>query len=212
MTSCHHCGEEYIHLSQHWARSKNCTYKEPTPKQHEVITGLVMGDGFVGHNSKNAYIGATTTNKKYLEYLDGLFPILGTGLTEVNNLSAFDGGSTENYSDQWTWRTRCNPFFNQYAGWYDSGVKVWPSDLQMSPTVLTHLYCGDGCLVNGRSIKITMKNEEDNKDKVAGYFTDVGLPEPNYWNAHSACWNVSESQSLFEYMSGPLPGFDYKWR
>jgi hypothetical protein len=191
--------------------SKDCTYKEPTAEQYDVLTGLVMGDGFVGRNSKNPYIGATTTNREYLEYLDKLFPILGTGLEEVSNLSAFDGGSTENYSEQWAWRSRCNPAFNQYADWYESGKKVWPPDIQMTPTTLTHLYCGDGCLVNGRSIKITMKNEKANAEKVAGYFTDVGLPEPDYWNSHSACWNVAGSQQLLDYMGEPLSGFDYKW-
>lgn len=211
MAECHLCGNSYTRLSQHWARSKDCSYKKPTVEQYEILTGLVMGDGFVGRNSKNPYIGATTTNKEYLKLLDSTFPTLSTGVVPVENLSAFDGGSTENYSKQWAWRSRCNPFFQQYANWYKSGVKVWPSDIEMTPLTLLHLYVGDGCLVDRRSIKITMKNEYANKQKVSGYFQSAGLPEPDYWNSYSACWNKDGSQVLFEYMGEPLPAFDYKW-
>jgi hypothetical protein len=60
-----------------------------------------------------------------------------------------------------------------------------------------------------------MSNESENTGKVESYFEEAGIPTPDRWNISelvcNACWNKDGSEELFEYMEGPVTGYEYKW-
>ena len=191
-----------------------------------------MGDGWVGRNSKNSAMYCEMITDNYLHYLDREFDTFSRGVkfvmsAEENAKKNRDSGfsvdaDSSNYSDLYRWSTMCHPDINTFNEWYSSGQKVFPDDLNLSPTILKHWYVCDGYYDdrNSRSnIVISMSNESDNKENIEEIFSSSQLPQP-YWDESeresggircSARWNKTDSSSLFEYMGDPLPGFEYKW-
>lgn len=231
MKECHECGNEYKYIGSHW--QGDCSHKQLTQQQYEVTVGLLMGDGSLDRSSKNPYLRVGMISPNYLEYLDGAFGILGNGVSlmmtaeenaEAKRESGFrPNADAENYSDMYQWRSISHPELHEFADWYSSGTKVWPGDIDLTPTVLKHWYCGDGGWNNSggnNHIQISMSNEVDNTDKVDRYFERAGLPSPSNYNIQErsdgsvgceAQFTVEQSRELLEYMGEPLPDFEYKW-
>jgi hypothetical protein len=126
-----------------------------------------------------------------------------------------------NYKDQYKIQTISHPELEQFEAWYKSGKKVWPKEIQLTPTVLKYWYVSDGSFNNNGSrfyVSLHCSNERKNKQKVEGYFTDVGLRPSRWWEnkveeTHQAelIFNKEESKEFFDYIGNPLPGFEYKW-
>jgi hypothetical protein len=195
-----------------------------------------MGDGCINRgykNSQNPRIQCEMISKDYLKYLDDIFGAIGCGVSlnctaeesaEHCRESGFSpNASAENYSDLYVWRSRSHPELQEFAKWYNTGEKVWPSDISLTPTVLKHWYCGDGTYNNRKSqnhIIISCAKQYKNTEKIDGVFSRQGLPEPSNYNIYERddgsvncmlSFTVKDSQEIFSYMGGPLPGFEYKW-
>jgi hypothetical protein len=167
--------------------------------------------------------------KEYLSHLYETFPVLSTNVRLVKSAEksarkSRESGlrphpNPENYSNVYRWRTRSHPDIQRWAGWYESGVKVWPENIELTPRVLKHWYCCDGHKRKREEyIVIGMANESGNTKKVTHLFEESGLPTPRYEKytkdgseVCSACFTVEQSKVLWEYMGEPLPGFEYKW-
>jgi hypothetical protein len=232
MVKCPECGEDYKSLGQHWHHSPSHR-PELTEKQLEVTTGFLMGDGNINTAAKNCYLETKMISPNYLEYLDDVFGCLGCGFSlaktaaesaKVNRDSGFSpSAKEENYSDVYRWQTRVHPKFNEFREWYETGKKVWPKNIELTPTVLKHWYVCDGTHSNKNSqnrIQIGMSNEVENIEKVSKYFEQVCLPQPSNYSIHErkaggkkcdAQWTTKDSYDLWDYMGEPLPDFEYKW-
>jgi hypothetical protein len=231
MVECPECGDEYTNLGQHW-RWNPSHRSELTQKQLEITIGSLMGDGCIISSHKSCYLKIGMISPNYLEYLNHIFGCLGNGVTLRNTAAesaknARDSGFSpnakeKNCSDFYVWRTKSHPKFNGFRDWYSTGEKVWPENIELTPTVLKHWYVGDGNYSNKlgqKYIRISMANEVENTEKVSQYFVDAGLPKPsnydiqenNYSGKCNAEWAVEGSQKLFDYMGEPLPDFEYKW-
>jgi len=225
---CSQCGTEYQIIASHWSRG-SCEYPSFTDHQREIITGLLMGDGSINRrNNKNPRIQCNMISPNYLKYIDGEFGVFGNGVSlaktaEENAKHSRNSGfrpnaKKENYSDVYRWQSMSHPELQKFADWYSTGKKVWPSDIELTPTVLKHWYCGDGHWNNSETnnyIVISMANEVENTDKVNKMFENVGLPSPNNYNTSGikcdAVFTAEQSKELWEYMGEPLPDFEYKW-
>jgi hypothetical protein len=231
-TKCPECCEKYKSIGNHW-------YWIPkhrpdfTQKQKEVITGVMMGDACINRGNKNPNIKCVMSSPNYLEYLDYIFGCLGAGVSLIKTAAegakeSRDKGfnqnaKAKNYSDVYRWRSKSHPNLQKWADWYSTGKKVWPKDIKLTPTVLKHWYCGDGCWSNKNTsnyITISMSNEINNLEKVNQIFENVGLPAPSNYHISerrsggkrcNAVWTVEQSKELWEYMGKPLPDFYYKW-
>jgi len=225
---CQQCGNEYKRIGQHWSMSSSCSHPSFTDHQKEIITGLLMGDGYIDTCSKNPYITVNMISPNYLEYIADEFGVLGGDVSlkitaaesaKRNKDSGFDPNAKEqNYSDKYQWQSMSHPELQEFADWYSSGKKVWPADIELTPTVLKHWYCGDGYWDNSGSrngIRIAMANEVDNTNKVDQMFKNIGLSAPsNYGVSENTCdaqFTVEQSKELWQYMGAPLPDFEYKW-
>jgi len=229
---CPQCGNEYQIVASHWSRS-SCEWLSFTDHQREVITGLLMGDGSINRGRKNPQIKVEMISPNYLKYIDSKFEMFGKGVSlkqtaEESAKRCCDSGFSPNakvddYSDLHLWYSMAHPELQEFAEWYSTGKKVWPSNIKLTPTVLKHWYCGDGTWYNSGShnhIRIGMSNEVENTEKVDQMFENVGLPSPiNYdiWGGEdgsemcNALFTVEQSKELWEYMGEPLPDFEYKW-
>lgn len=230
---CNQCGNEYQRIGSHWVQSSSCSHKGFTDYQREIITGILMGDGYIDSVNRNPRLQVGMISPNYLQYVADKFGVLGGSVTiqktaaesaEKNRETGFrPNAKKENYSDVYIWRSIRHPELHEFAEWYDSGEKVWPEDIELTPTVLKHWYCGDGNWDNhgtNNRIRIEMANEINQKEKVSQLFERVGLPSPsNYTICEredgrkdcTAQFTADQSKELWEYMGDPLPDFEYKW-
>jgi hypothetical protein len=227
---CPKCGDTFNHLGTHW-RYNETHRPEITETQSEVITGLMMGDGSLDRNRKNPILTVEMINKEYLQYLDNLFGSLSTGVrlkakaekvAERSKHSGFaSSGCADNYSTKYRLRTRVHPDLSRWD-WYTDSGKVWPNNIDLTPTVLKHWYAGDGSLNNNGSrfyLEIHCTNERTNKKKVEKYFSDIGICVDRWRDDEresgsyrtSVIFNKNSTLELLEYMGDPPPGFEYKW-
>lgn len=232
---CPKCGNRYKNLGQHWEMSSKCSHPSFTQHQKEVITGLMMGDATIDRGNKNPLIKCEMVSPNYLEHIDNVFGPIGTYVSLSHTAeesakrsrdSGFDPNARgQNYSDVYIWRSRTHPDLQQWANWYSTGEKVWPKDIELTPTVLKHWYCGDGCWSNSGTknhMKISTDNEAKNVEKINSIFENSNLPSNLTYNINKRKNNdntlkcdieftVEQSKELWEYMGEPLPDFEYKW-
>jgi len=213
--TCLSCGKEYQRIGSHWSRG-SCSHPKLTEEQKEILTGLIMGDGCVSDQCGKTHPRFITTMvvPEYLEWLDSKFPQYGTGVS--TRCMKNDPG---NWQQAYDWQTRTSPEFNEWLRWYDSGSKVFPDDVEITPLVLKNWYVTDGTFnTSGRhfSIRIAASNERGNEEKLKQYFNNKNLPTPKL---NTGCreqngtidnwltiyWNNGETKELFEYMGDPLP-------
>jgi len=214
--------------------SGSCSYPSYTKEQKEIITGLLMGDASVTvSENRKPMLSIETITPNYLHYISDKFGILsGTVskiLTAEQNASKLrksgfsENASSENYSDVYKLSLKRHNELTKFRNWYSDGKKTFPKDINLTPTVLKHWYCCDGCWKNkGNSnhIQISISDQFDKKKRINRYFQSVGLPKPsNYasWERKDGSikgditWTAEQSHSLWDYMGEPLPDFYYKW-
>jgi len=230
---CPQCGTEYKMVAQHW-NCGSCERPSFTDHRREIITGLLMGDGTINRSSDgNPLLQCEMISPNYLKYIDGEFGIFGHGVSsaktaEENAKAKSDSefrpnAKADNYSDVYRWWSMAHPELQEFAEWYSTGTKVWPSNIELKPTVMKHWYCGDGTWHNHGShnrIKIGMANEVENTEKIDKMFENVGLSSPSNYAISErkdgsmncvAEFTVEQSKELWKYMGEPLPDFEYKW-
>lgn len=214
-TECADCGNNYQMIAGHWVQT-SCNPPKISDYQWEVLTGVLMGDGNVRRVEGGAspHFRCGNTNKEYLEYLDLIFPVLGNGVKHRytgEEMKALPSSTGDNYKDVYSWATKSVPELSKLYKWYDSGKKVFPEGLSLTPTVLKNWYVCDGHFCKSEEyVYIGAHNEKDNTDKLESYFKDAGLPIPRTKNGRIR-WLKDQSVEVIDYMGDPIPGFGYKW-
>jgi len=222
--TCPKCGDDFKSLGGHLSRS-SCDYPELSDNQHQIVTGVLMGDGCIDTSGAGKpYLQIESITEPYLQYLDNELGVFSNGVkfvksaedsAESNRESGFHQNAvSENYNDVYKLSTMRAPCFEEFLGWYDTGKKEFP-EIEVTPTILKHWYACDGSLnthENSGSIEISAKNERDNLEDMKDSFSNEGLPEPELYGYGYLNFDVESSKLLLEYMGEPLPGFEYKWR
>ena len=231
---CEQCDKSFEQLGKHWSHNSSCTYPNFSNEQNEIISGVLMGDGCLNiKKNKKSRLVINMTNKEYLSYVSNKFGRFSNGISLARSASesfkqAVNSGFSpnavkENYSNVYRLEIMSHPEFQHFEKWYKTGKKVWPKNIDLTPTTLKHWYCGDGHFDNSgsnRFIEIEMSNESENTDKITNIFESSGLPEPSNYSICSrendrvdctAQFTVSQSNRLWKYMGNHLPGFEYKW-
>jgi hypothetical protein len=189
----------------------NCNEPEITDKQHEIFTGLMMGDGSTSSSDdRKPYIQVTMKNKEFLNWLDSELGILSTGVREVEGTGFAEG------SIYYKLITRRLNSLKIYDDWYGENGKVFPNDITLSPLTLKIWYCcdGDKSVDNRWSVKeyarISSHNEVQNKSKINKYFDELNF-SPNWNDGGRFTFGRYGSYEFWNYIGEPLPGFEYKW-
>lgn len=229
---CPECGNEYDSIGHHWTWNEHHR-PELTNKEMEIFTGMMMGDGTLHRSGNNPHLVISSITKEYLEYVDEIMGVKTTGVKQFDSKSADKnarsieksfGKSAENVScsDIYVLSTRKFPEL-QKLDWYtgNNGEKVWPNNIDLTPTVLKHWYANDGTYNKDNNfLNIAASNERGNYKKVKEMFERASLPSPQYNESENdySGWIVSfyftgdDTKEIFDYMGDPLPGFEYKWR
>lgn len=211
VVECPNCGNMYDHVGQHWSMSSTCGEPELTDRQHEILTGLVMGDAsVVRSDDRKPYVQFMMSSRSFVEWVSDEFGIFATNVSEVEG-TGFGEGNT-----YYQLRTRRANVFSEYADWYKENEKVFPDHIQLTPLTLKVWYCCDGDMsVDNRwntkeYARISAHNEEGNKDKINSYFNGLSF-EPNWNDGGRFTFGRDGSKRFWRYIGEPLPGFEYKW-
>lgn len=218
----HECEGLYSNLGKHWRHHPEHR-PEITERQHEILTGLQMGDGSLYRNSQNPHMVCVMTTPEFLEWLDDEMGILGYGVFSFESMSSESiaermGEDTlpEDVSDAHYWHSVCHPELERYD-WYGTGMKRYPKNLSLTPLILKTWFCGDGSR-DGNRLSISCGNESDRTEYLTELFSDIQVsPQFNLSIREDGrecleiSFGVDDSECLWEYMEEPLPGFEYKW-
>jgi hypothetical protein len=228
---CDYCGDEFDRIGTHWRYNPDHR-PNLTQEQLKICKGLLMGDGHLNRSDNTPRLRCTNSKLKYLKHLHNKFNKISTEpvlhktaeeLAERNRKNGpFSTTNEENYSNCYWWETVAHPDLRQFESWYSEGEKYFPYELSLSPKLLTHWYVGDGTLDNrwNPTIMIAASNESENVNKLKRMFYSSGLPEPTGVSSTerkdgsrrcNLYWSSDESMKLFDFMEGPLPGYEYKW-
>lgn len=207
---CPNCGNEYKSVGQHWSMS-GCDEPEITNRQHQIITGLLLGDGSITKSSgRKPMLSVEMTNEKFINWLDNELGIISTGnILELDRDTSF--GETKTYKLN---SRRLNKL-QEYRDWYSSGEKVFP-DINLTPLILKVWYCCDGDISVDRRwnkkcyARLTAKNEIDRKKNINKMFESLPF-SPNWNDGARFTFGRDGSKRFWSYIGEPLPGFDYKW-
>jgi hypothetical protein len=119
-----------------------------SPTQHEVLVGLLLGDGHLKLDEKGKYpslrVKRAPKDIKYLEYQYNLFKSLcASGIKTYEE--HIDGEVLPRISN--VFATRAIPAFsNYYTQWYGSS-KI-PENIELTPLTLATWFCDDGNVEN----------------------------------------------------------------
>jgi hypothetical protein len=211
-TKCPTCGDYFLQIGQHW-RFNNSHRPNISEYIDDILTGILMGDAtaYRQREEDTPYIKIDVINKKYLEYLSDKLGVLCSSINSV--------GKTSKNNTIYRLNTVRHPHLNKYINWYSSGKKVFPDDLDMTPTILKHWYVCDGNLCKARGdgyVRISANNEINNSDKIINLFDDTPIPDPNTVKTDrgdfTIWWNCEDSHYFFDYIGDMIKGFEYKWR
>lgn len=212
MVICPECESEFESLGTHFRYHDH--RPDVSDEQHEIITGLLMGDGTIygrrSDRNNNAFLSVTMSNEKFIDFLIDKF-----GWLARNKHSSYTDGK-----EYYVFQTRSHPDLNRYKTWYNP-EKVWP-EVEITPTILKYLYVSDGTYDrtdSHRRIMIACAKEGTNSDKVEQMFSESGYPisrtykyeRNNRADDYQIWFNVDTSEQIFDEIGDALPGFEYKW-
>ena len=222
-TECHQCGNIYKQVAQHWSIG-SCNWPLYTGKQWDILVGSVMGDGCVNHYGSgptNPCVEIYNTNYDYLKYISKQFPVMMDGVVlkeTAEQSSQYDrdsgwnpGADSDDYHDYYRIRTSCDERLKRLGNWYSSGKKVFPDNIELTPTIARHWYCQDGSRShNIRRVNIHSVNESERGKNIISIFESVGFEV--YYESDVIQFSVDESERFLEWISPAPDGMEYKWR
>lgn len=222
VVECHSCGGEFDAVGGHW-RQTDCPYPQLDERQYQILTGSLMGDGSIMNHTGNPRIKVKSITKDFLQWIDDELGILSTGVqfdcsAEDSARTARSNGldlnaEAEDYSDVYRLITRALPCLQEFVEWYDSGNKLFPETLEITPLIAKVWYCCDGSLrkVSGQRPQayLVASNEMHRPEYIEGLFEDAGF-NPNMTNKN-LIFNSDDTERLMSWMGDPIPGFEYKW-
>jgi hypothetical protein len=220
--NCPGCENSYTNVARHWDANQE---HRPvlTDRQHEIITGILMGDGCISYANKNPVLQVRMIKEQFLEWFDSQFGVLTTGVTKIRTSeeqaenSRKSGFTTEvneeNYHDLYMCNTRSLPGLEPYAEWYDSGEKQYPGDLELTPLTLKMWYVTDGNLAHReqkrKPMMIGCSNESSRGDFLLSLFED--MPFSPRFDGTNLWFGVDDTDEALDWMGAAPPGFGYKW-
>jgi len=201
---CSDCGGLFNHIGSH-ITSSSCDFQNISDYEKEIYKGILLGDGCISGRDRVPYFSVSMSGESGKE-----FTLWLSNELEVSTVRFEKKLDKDNHNTVYTLRTQSHDYFNQLSDWYSSGEKVYPNDLELTPTILKMWYISDGSLSDSGPI-ITCWNESERSNFLMSLFSEIDL-DVTWQSGNSNIYiRKSSQQDFFEYMGSPVPGFEYKW-
>ena len=199
---CRQCGRQFRSLAKHWGRSAECTSRELSDHQHEIVRGLILGDGSLG-GRETANLRVASVRRVHVEWLHDELGWLSRGITR------FEHADTE----RWVYRlaTMAHADLGRYVAWQEAPPKAgW----ELSRPVARVWYACDGSLSwSGRETSIPQVSFAAGDDRKCAAL--VAALERAGFEAHG--WKrrlglaTGDVGAWFAWLGDPPPGSEHKW-
>lgn len=225
-TQCPTCETVYQRLGAHWSRaddkeSSPCGFKEPTQRQKELMTGLLMSDAWLekSGSQSNPMFRVEMIVTEFIEWVAGeLAPFTSNLNDRGRSGQENEQGYGQSQHDTRELSTISHPWLNTLNEWYKTGEKTFPADLDMTPLVFKMLYAGDGYLKwsssGGCRLAIACASRA-NRELISRNLDDLGVEHTvNHREGDdrgSVIVSTADTPDMFEWMGEAPPGFEYKW-
>lgn len=196
------CGNEYERIAQHWAF--NPSHRPGlTDVQYEICVGLLLGDGCVVNDASEAALVVEMKNEEFINWLDIHLGWLSNGYTKKENRRA-------------RLRTLSHPKLTELRGWYWTGEKKFPPELELTDLMFEMWYVSDGTREtrDGRQDRMRISSAQE-KDRVESILSSVPYKLDYTWNdspwGSAVVFSVETSKDLWRWMPYCSTGYDYKF-
>lgn len=141
---CPGCGDTYQSIAHHLALSSVCSYPALTPRQQEVLTGILLSRGGVQNPPEsNGSLRVTDQNREVLTWIRDQLGWIGGSVSEkaLDELPESDGNS-ETADTTYILRTGTHPQFSVWRQrWHaDNGDRTIPPQIHRTRRMLRTTY------------------------------------------------------------------------
>lgn len=204
LDACPQCGAEYAWFAQHWARSADCGHPVLDDHQHDMVQGLLLGDGSVeGNPEGNAKIRFATATRRFAEWA---YDHLGWIASSLDRHSRSDG------EDQFRVVTLAHPELNHYRDWYGDDGKRLPCGYRFTPTAARAFHACDGTLsfgYRGRPHIEYRAATEQYRDRLLAALSRAGFSATE--SEKRVRILADGVDAWLEWIGDPAPGVSHKW-
>jgi hypothetical protein len=186
-----------------------------TVELRHIIDGLNFGDGSIhaNHNTRVARVSIGSMHQEFAKYCQTL--LLPYGASEPHYNAGVKGVG------MWSVQTLYHrDLYELYLRWSPNDVKMIPTDIEFTPTMILLWYLGDGCLSsplegNARYMYFATNcfSKESLERIVVPKFAEIGIEVVRVTDDSRVFIQTNSINKLLQYMGGksPLPCFDYKF-
>lgn len=219
---CPYCGEWYSGIGVHWTRSSDCKWPQISQYKTNLLTGLMLGDGSMHTNCGHFECGLV--NKTFLQWLScelgwlvNNLSMQQTAIKSAKNTRETLGRNTQpsDALDYYLLRTRSHPSLQQFIEWYNTGEIVFPTNIELTPTILRMWYISDGGLHWGNKkpiVELNSVNEANRPEAIENMLGCAGFTINHKKGSEHFYIPHCEIDEFFDFMGNePVPGFEYKW-
>ncbi len=192
---CAQCGEEKRSLSQHWVKSATCEFRPLDDAQHEIVRGLLLGDGTLGGRRRPS-LEVQSTREPHLRWLHRQLGWLSRGITQ-------DGRGV------YRLRTMSHGDLSEYESWRPTP----PSNWELTPQAARVWYACDGAVgftSDGARAQITFAASNDEKRTALRRLLSQAGFQSAKWDRRVAL-NRDETGDWLAWLGDPVPGSEHKW-
>ena len=215
---CPDCGEGYARLAMHWFGP--CSPPPLSTGVTDLLSGLLLDDGFVGGNGPNKHFQFSTRWRPFAAWLFDELSWLASRVTRA------DHPGRPEPNQQYVVRTYAHPDLTQFRAWYADGEGTgsgdhrlpMPDDLPaglLTPRVGRAWYAASGSVAWSDPAYTTTRQvsfsaaADERAACVTALLESVGL-EPTRAGRRVQL-SPKQTSAWLEWIGDPMPGVDYKW-
>jgi len=205
---CPTCDRERERLSRHWS-SALCSTPTVSDRQHELITGLLLGNGSVQGNGENKHFQISTRWRPFADWIFNELDWLSHSIVRIDP-------DRMDHGHRYVVRTHAHSALTRYRSCYDGDGKHLPSpeSIPFSSRVGRAWWATAGGLqwhgeyATQRTGTISAE-ADDRAQRVVALFEAVGL-EPTRAGARVQL-PPKQVTGWLDWIDDPVPGIEYKW-
>ena len=198
--TCGQCGREYRSISQHWTRSANCEFRDLTDHQHEMVRGLLLGDGSLG-GRESPNLRVESVRREHIAWLHDELGWLSRGVSRFEK----DGSTVYRLT------TMSHPDLARYLAWRSAPPQ---SGWTLTRQAARVWYACDGSLSaagrGGDTPQISFAAMDDGKRAALVAALERAGFDPHSWDRRIGLAKSAVSRWL-DWLNDPTPGSEHKW-